>query len=47
MHSCVAVRAAKIMEELDVNGVGEWLFSMDFSVQVAKAFTGECESGSS
>ena len=47
MHTCVAVRAAKIMVELDVDGVGEWLFSMGFSAQVAKAFAGECESGSS
>ena len=31
MHTCVAVRAAKIMEELDVDGVGEWLFSMGFA----------------
>ena len=47
MHTCVAVGAAKTMEELDGDGVGEWQFSMSFSAQVAKAFAGECESGSS
>ncbi len=29
------------MEELDVNGVGEWLIEKGFSSQVAKAFAGK------
>ena len=43
----MAVRAAKIMEELDVDVVGEWLYCMSFSALGANAFAGECESGSS